>query len=238
MNEEKLQNAMSDISLIRQTMDKSRVQMRRLSNLFFLYGGIQLFLVGGYLIWDFFFSSPNGELTESYYLKQKMIIWGFLWAYHLVYFVIAIFWLLWRRELKKTDNNYTLYVYDSWGLALFAMPIFWILCMAISPMLVETELLQAMMTLLWLVEQIMFFIGLAMTGFFLNSEDWKILSVIFLIAYMISLIWVSGSSGCITLSAYDLLSHWFSVEAVWAAICPLISLGLGCWFRYQRRFKF
>ena len=36
---ENLQSAVSDLSLIRQTMDKSRVQMKRLATLFFLYGG-------------------------------------------------------------------------------------------------------------------------------------------------------------------------------------------------------
>lgn len=218
---ENLQSAVSDLSLIRQTMDKSRVQMKRLATLFFLYGGIQLAVMGAYLLW--FVSGADTARADRIVL----------WVYHLVYMAIGVCWLVWRWGLRRTDNNYTLYLYDAWGYALLLMPLVALACMSVTSFRMNTEAQQAVMMLLWLAEQLMFFVGLAMTGFFLDSQDWKVLSIIFLAAYIISLVWVSAADQNGELAADTLLSHWFSVEMVWAMICPAIGLGLGGWFLYR-----
>lgn len=103
MNSEQLQQAMGDISVIRQTLDKSRMQMKRLSSLFFLYGGIQLALMGGYLLWFLFEPGPSGSdpaSLEAYRKLGRAINLGLLWAYHLMYLIIGGFWLVWRRGLQ------------------------------------------------------------------------------------------------------------------------------------------
>ena len=75
---ENLQSAVSDLSLIRQTMDKSRAQMKRLATLFFLYGGIQLAVMGAYLLW--FVSGADTARADRIVL----------WVYHLVYMAIGV----------------------------------------------------------------------------------------------------------------------------------------------------
>lgn len=224
---EKLQNALSDISVIKQTMGKSRVQTRRLSSLFFLYGTIQFVLVATYWIVNFLCNSIEFPL------------YAFLWVMNLSYIPIGVLYLIWRRELKHTDNNYTLYAYDLWGYALFVIPAIWLLTFALNaffPEFMTGGTVLAMVTLYWFAEQLMFFIAIAAMGFLLNCEDWKILSVVFLFAYFLSFAWVSGlpeSIGDIDLSG--ILGEWLSITGFWGMICPLIAIIMGVYFKPKKK---
>ena len=228
--DEKLQDAMTDLSVIRQTMTRSRVPLNRLSILFFIYGGVQLLLMGAFAIWNFV-STPVVPISMAH-----QIVWGFLWGYHIAHIGIAIVYFIWRRKLKRTDNNYTLYVYDMWGYALFVVPSLWLLCSLANlcfPQIINMDTKLAMLMLFWLVEQMMFFVGLAVTGFLLNSEDWKILSVLFIFAHLLSFVFGSGISNE-GIPASDLFGHWFSIVGVWTILCGAISIILAIWFRVKR----
>ena len=227
---EKLQNALSDISVIKQTMGKSRMQTRRLSSVFFLYGGIQFVLVAA--CWIVNFLCRGIEIP----------LYGFLWVMNLSYLAIAVFYFVWRRELKQTDNNYTLYAYDLWGYALFVIPLIWILTFVLNllfPNFITEGTVLSIIALYWVAEQLMFFIAMAATGFLLNCEDWKILSVIFLLAYFLSFAWVSGLPESLAdVQVSTVLGEWLSIAAFWGMICPLIAIVMGIYFRPKKSLRF
>lgn len=234
-NDGKVQEALADISVIRQTMVRSRVQLDRLSKLFFIYGGAMIFAMGGYLLYNFF--SYTGIYPTPEQMKLQHNIWlGFIWCYHLIPIAISVIYFIWRHDMKKTENNYTMYLYDMWGYALFVVPAVWILCSLgrlFAPGMINMNTWTAMTMLFWLVEQMMFFVGLAATGFLLNSEDWKILSVLFIFLHLLSFVFFSGISNG-GMSASELFDHWFSIVAVWTMLCGAIGIILAIWFRYKR----
>ncbi|MBQ7346608.1 MAG: hypothetical protein IJW55_01490 [Clostridia bacterium] len=221
---EKIRSALSDITLIKQTIGKSRAQIKRLSNVLFLYGGVQLFLSVGYIIVWYFARNISVSLTT------------FLWVNNLIYLLIAVFYFIWRYELKRTENNYTLYLYDTWGYALFVIPMLWLsvlLIITLCPNTFENTVVeQGTMLLLFLAQQMMFFIALAVTGFLLNSEDWKILSVVFICLYFLSFLVFGRISDTSNVGTF--IGAWVSIQFFWSAICPLISLVLGAYFKLKK----
>ena len=227
---EKIENALSDITLIKQTMGKSRVEFKRLSQLFFLFGILQFVLIAGrILLWAVDRSSVLYISTSSFLLLVQ-----------LSYFVIAVPYFIWRSILKKTENNYTLYLYDIWGYALFAVPCIWLLLTLtnlIFPQIISNSSYEAYIVLLWLAEQLSFFLGIAVTGFLLNSSDWKLLSSILFFSYFLSFFLFGRiTEPLYELSAASLIgNHLASVQFVWSAVCPFVCMILGVYFWRRKR---
>lgn len=227
---DKLQKALGDISVIKQTMQKSRVQMEKLSRLFFLYGGSQLLLVGGWLLsWLFL-------RNTAFYMP----LIPFLWIVHASYPILSVVYFVWRRGLKKTENNYTIYLYDIWGYALFTVPLIWVVCFLtdlIFPAFMSNAAVESLVVLFWLAEQLIFFLGIAVMGFLLNSRGWKIFSVVCIILYFLSFLWIGGSMGSLqVIPASELIgNYWGSVQVVWMAICPAIALLIGFYFLPEKK---
>lgn len=225
---EQLQTAMEDLTVIKQTMERSRVQMKRLAVLFFIYGGVQLLVVGGVGLWDWFRQTPERYVNPI----------RFLWIYQFVLLAIAALFIVWRVGLKKTDNNLTLYLYDMWGYALFVIPLIWAVVFtvdAISPDFLKQNTEITMIVFFLFAEQFLFLMALATTGFLMDSLDWKILSFLFIVAYFISFL----CTGYINenMKPIDLMSHWISTEAAWMLICGLISLVHGGWLICREKKK-
>ena len=227
---EKVQKAISDIAVIKQTMGKSRVQMKRLSQIFLLYGILQFVIVGGRILSWLFWRNMDFYISLEH----------FLLILQLSYVIIAVPYLIWRNELKKIENNYTLYLYDIWGFALFIIPTIWLSLILLNlfvPQIITNASYEAFIVLLWLAEQLIFFLGIAVTGFLLNSKDWKILSVLFLCLYFASFLLF----GKISIDLHELPSstlignYWGSIQFVWSAICPFISILLSAYFCQKKK---
>ena len=94
----------------------------------------------------------------------------------------------------------------------------------------------SIIALYWVAEQLMFFIAVAATGFLLDCEDWKILSVVFLLAYFLSFAWVSGLPESLAdILVIDVLGEWISIAAFWGMICPLIAIVMGVYFMPKKK---
>ena len=225
---EQLQTAMEDLAVIKQTMTRSRLQMQRLAVLFFICGAVQLLAVGGASAWDWFSPAPEWKINPV----------RFLWIYQFLLLAIAVLFIFWRVGLKKTDNNFTLYLYDMWGYALFVIPLIWAVIFtvdAISPNFLKQDTEITMTVFFLFAEQFMFLMALATTGFLTDSLDWKILSLLFIIAYFISFLCTGYIDERMT--PIDLMSHWLSTEVVWIPICGLISMAHGGWLIYHEKKK-
>jgi len=224
---EKVKSAISDIAIIKQTIGKSRVQMKRLSQVFFLYGVTQFIWVAAFWITNFLIRDFN------------IPFFTFILMMNLLDIAIFVFYYIWRRELKKTDNNYTLYAYDTWGFALFLIPMIWsvtLILFLLFPSFVTEGITYTMMMFYGLAEQMLFFLAVGVTGFLLNCEDWKILSIVFVCAYFLSFILFGGIPDLPwTIGAASLIGQLISVQAFWAMICPLIAIAMGFYFKIRNK---
>ena len=222
---EKIENALSDITLIKQTMGKSRVEIECLSKLLFLYGGIQAVLVAAFWVINF--------LVRGI----EIPVFQFLIFMNLSVIIIGIFFFAWRHRIRKTENNYTLVIYDAWGYALFPIPAVWLFTLLLQfvfPETIGTYTLHSSLTMFLTLEQVLFFVVLALTAFLVNSESWKILSVIFLVLYALSFI-CFGQLPNEGVDTTLVLDFWGSIQFFWSMLCPIIAIVLGLYLRHIKK---
>ena len=113
-SEENIKTAMEDIALIKRIINHTEINLRRLGWLFLVYGSATLaFLV--FKIVLTFYTARTSRLENVATLS--MIMTGLSYVVSIVLFVLFI---RKRREIGKSENVYTMRLFDMWGVMLFA----------------------------------------------------------------------------------------------------------------------
>ena len=113
-SEENIKTAMEDIALIKRIINHTEINLRRLGWLFLVYGSATLaFLV--FQIVLTFYTARTSRLENVATLS--MIMTGLSYVVSIVLFVL---FMRKRREIGKSENVYTMRLFDMWGVMLFA----------------------------------------------------------------------------------------------------------------------
>lgn len=111
--EEQVQNAIDSIAVIKQMLTRSTVNMHRLGVLFLIYGAVTLassFLTT--LMMTVLTASGNISIVKI----ASMCSSGFSIAVTIALFVV---FMQNRKKMTRTENSYTMKLYDMWGIVLF-----------------------------------------------------------------------------------------------------------------------
>lgn len=227
---DKLKRAMSDVAVIKETMQESRMQTKKLILLFFLYGLGTLVFYGAFTILEVIFEGFDARL-------QSVVL---LYFTQYFYLVLMIFFLVWRREVVKKESSSTLQLYDTWGFSLFLIPSIFLIFHVFSKIAghsLGVDSASSMQVLFWVAEQLSFFYGIAMMGFYLKSTGWKIVSAVCTLLYFSSFYvlkfddrLLSSATNIFKLVSFALQSTWGYVQRGWIILCGIISLIMALYF--------
>lgn len=93
-----IQSAIGDIAVIRQTLERSKYNLGRLSSLFLWYGGIMLLV-------NIFQSACRIFLVRS---EMYTAVSAVYYLKHIVLAILFVFFVKTRKSLKINNNVYTL----------------------------------------------------------------------------------------------------------------------------------
>jgi hypothetical protein len=113
-SEENVKTAMEDIALIKRIINHAEINLRRLGWLFLVYGSATLAFVAIQIVLTFYTSRTAGlESTAT----LSIILTALSYAVSITLFILFV---LKRRNIQKTENVYTMKLFDLWGVMLFA----------------------------------------------------------------------------------------------------------------------
>lgn len=112
--EESVKTAMEDIALIKRIINHAEINLRRLGWLFLVYGTATL----AFLLFDnilSFYVARTASLHSA--ANLSIILMALSYAVSIVLFIL---FMCKRGSIKKTENVYTMKLFDLWGVMLFA----------------------------------------------------------------------------------------------------------------------
>ena len=113
-SEENIKTAMEDIALIKRIINHTEINLRRLGWLFLVYGCATLaFLVFQNLL-TFYAARTSGLSTVA---TLSYVLTALSYAVSITLFIL---FMRKRRSIEKTENVYTMKLFDMWGVMLFA----------------------------------------------------------------------------------------------------------------------
>ena len=110
-SQEQLRDAIDSIAVIRGVFERAAVNMRALAPLLLCFGGAQILLI---FIRPLLFTRMLD--MQTYAVVERVV------SLLIIAAVFALF-IVKRNGLKRTENSYTLKLYDMWGVMLFGLPL-------------------------------------------------------------------------------------------------------------------
>ncbi len=218
-----LQTAMEDIAVIRQTLEKSKIHFGKLATLFIIFGGTQLL---AYVFHEF---------CKLYFLKTNFYV-GIEILSLLKYATLAIlfgFFMKMRADIKRSNNIYTLQLFNIWGFLLFAIPLIRFLILPVQAVLYGVSAISNVAVFAYAatgsIEYISVLVGVLATGCILNKPELKGAALLLLFTYPL-LFFIGADTVNIdtVMSAYG---HFSQVNAVAYLLTLLLYLALGIDFK-------
>ena len=126
ISEENVKTAMEDIALIKRIVNHSEINLRRLGWLFLVYGSVTL----AFLVFDnilSFYVARTSSLQSAANLSIILMVLSYA-----VSITLFILFIRKRRRIEKTENVYTMKLFDLWGVMLFAPVALGLLLLLIS----------------------------------------------------------------------------------------------------------
>lgn len=184
--------AISDIAVIKQTIEKSKINLQRLSGLFLCMGIVlvctQILRRVAMLI------AVNNRLPDI-----------FLYILHLVPYitltVLFIVFIKMRSGLKQTNNRYTLQLFDMWGIIMFAIPAVTIAISTTGLLLnrnngIYLSVMSFISSITVMINYAAVITGMIFTGITINKRLLTIIGIILLLAVPLGiLVYISRLSG-------------------------------------------
>ena len=116
-SKENLSTAVSDIALIRQTMERSGAHLDKLSSLLILYGiGNPIINIASWLV--ILIATKTGE-----YRLGARVVMGFNYLGLAFLLAMCVFFMKKRGEIKSSGGGYSLRLFDLWGVILLLVPL-------------------------------------------------------------------------------------------------------------------
>lgn len=219
-----LQSAMEDVSVIKQTLEKSKVHFEKLSTLFVIFGTIQLCT---YIFQQF------GKL---YFLKNKAFLGAELLFYtkYITLVVLFFFFMRMRNSIKKSNNIYTLQLFDIWGVILFFVPMIRFSTMFFQTILYDTSMIVNVAVFAYaaidLIEYVSVLIGVLVTGCILNKWELKITALLLL--FTCPLLFFIGADTVNIDTIMSAYGHVSNVNAITYIISLVLYIVIGIYFKF------
>ncbi len=187
-----IQAAINDIAVIKQTIEKSKINLQKLSGMFLCMGIVpvlaQILRRAASLI------ALNNRLPDI-----------FLYAFQLVPYVtlaaLFVVFIKMRSSLKQTNNPYTLQLFDMWGIIMFAVPAVTIAISTIGLLLNRNNgnylsVMSFISSITVMINYTAVITGMIFTGITINRRLLTIIGIILLFAVPLGILfYISRLSG-------------------------------------------
>ncbi len=231
-SEENIKTAMEDIALIKRIINHTEINLRRLGWLFLVYGSATLaFLV--FQIVLTFYTARTSRLENVATLS--MIMTGLSYVVSIVLFVL---FMRKRREIGKSENVYTMRLFDMWGVMLFA-PVVLALFTQLIGLAVPSSNAAIGNTVLSCMKYGAVCICIFFTGHYISSRTMKItaavLSVLFPVLFIIPLPFFTAVNLNETTTAVQLYAFLTAKANIISLLLPFVYIGMGVFSMKKQR---
>ncbi len=233
--EESVRSAMEDIALIRRMINYSEINMHRLGWLFLVYGLVFL----AYSLFELFSTVIAAHTATLETTASISIIFSFL-----TYAVVAVLFVLFLRKraaIVKTESEYTMKLFDLWGVVMFvpaALELVIALIGVIAAGRVPMGSVALQRVVLEVIKNTALYMCIFLTGQFTGSRFLKIASAV-LVILMIALCTCGISPDGTGMSADSYLPQLTAIINMRSSIASFIRifvyLGMGIYCIVKQR---
>ena len=175
-SEETVKNAIEDIALIKRIINHAEINLRRLGWLFLVYGSATL----AFLVFDNFLSFYLARTASLQSVTNLSII--LVPLSYAVSIVLFILFIRKRRRIEKTENVYTMKLFDLWGVMLFTPAALEIILVLIGLAAPSRNIVFGK-TLLSFMKYGAICICVFFTGHYISSRTMKIIAAVLFILF-------------------------------------------------------
>lgn len=187
-----IQSAINNIAVIKQTIEKSKINLQRLSGLFLCMGIVpvlaQILRRVATLI------AFNNRLPDIFFYILQLVPYITLAALFIVFIRM-------RLGLKQTNNPYTLQLFDMWGIIMFAVPAVTIAISTTGLLLNRNNgnylsVMSFISSITVMINYTAVIAGMLFTGITINKKLLTIIGIILLLAVPLGILfYINGLSG-------------------------------------------
>ena len=232
ISEENVKTAMEDIALIKHIVNHSEINLRRLGWLFLVYGCATL----AFLAFDnilTFFTARTASLQST--ANLSIVLMALSYAVSIALFVLFV---RKRRSIKKSENVYTMKLFDLWGVMLFA-PVTLELVLLLAGLAVPSRNIVFGKTLLSFMKYGAICICVFFTGHYISSRTMKIVAavlfVLFPALFLVPFPFFDGAALNETADVLRVYAYFNAKTGLISLLLPFVYIGLGICSRKKQR---
>ena len=229
---ETIRSALEDIALIKRIIDRAEINLRRLGWLFLVYGSAMLAFRVSENVLAFSAARSAGLRSAA---DLSMILTACSYAVS-----IALFVLFARKRVRiaKTENVYTMRLFDLWGVMLFAPVVLRCALLLVGRIAPSLDTAPGN-TLLSCMEYGALCICVFFTGHSIGSRTLRITAAVLLFLFPVLLLIPFPSSVAANIDADATAAQvfaWFNAKtAMISLLLPLVYLGMGLFSMKKQR---
>ena len=230
-SEESIKTAMEDIALIKRIISHAEINLRRLGWLFLIYGSATL----AYVIFQIvltFYTARTASLQSV--ADLSVILTALSYAVSIALFVL---YLRKRRSIGKSENVYTMKLFDLWGVMLFAPAAAEIITLLIGLAVPSGNMAIFRNTLLSCMKYGAVCICIFFTGHYISSPVMKIVAAGLFILFPV--LFLIPSFGTVDLDEITTASQVYSyINAktnTISLVLPFVYIGMGIFSMKKQR---
>lgn len=231
-SEENIKTAMEDIALIKRIINHAEINLRRLGWLFLVYGSATLAFQIFQIVFTFY-TARTSRLESVGTLSLILTALSYV-----VSIVLFILFIRKRREIGKSENVYTMRLFDMWGVMLFA-PVVLGLVTRLIGLAVQSSNAAIGNTVLSCMKYGAVCICIFFTGHYISSRTMKIiavvLSVLFLVLFIIPLPYVTAVDLNETTTAIQLYAYLAAKANIISLLLSFVYIGMGIFSMKRQR---
>lgn len=231
-SEMNVKTAMEDIALIRRIIDHAEINLRRLGWLFLVYGSVTL----AYLLFDIILTFVVTRTSSLQSVATLSVILAIL--SYAVSIVLFILFIRKRRSIEKTENVYTMKLFDLWGVMLFAPVVLEVILMLTGQAVPSWNIVFGR-TLLSFMKYGAICICVFYTGHYIDSRAMKtvaaVLFILFPVLFLIPFPFFDGVDLNETADAIRVYAYFNAKNNIISLMLPFVYIGMGiCSIKKQR----
>ncbi len=231
-SEENVKTAMEDIALIKRIINHAEINLRRLGWLFLVYGSTMLaFLVFQIILT--LYSSHTAGLQRTATLS--IILSALSYAVSITLFIL---FMRKRRSIAKSENVYTMKLFDLWGVILFA-PVALRLILLLIGLAVPSCNIAFGRILLSCMKYGALCLCIFFTGHYISSRAMKIIAAVLFILFPFLFIIPFPSFEALDYNkittAIEVYAYYDSKASIISLILPFVYIGMGIFSLKKQR---
>ena len=232
ISEGNVKTAMEDIALIKRIINHSEINLRRLGWLFLVYGSATLAFQVIQIVLTFYTARTASVRSVA---NLSMILSALSYAVSIALFILFVFK---RRSIEKSENVYTMRLFDMWGVMLFAPVVLGLIPLLIS-LAVPSSNAAFGNTLLIGMKYGAICICIFFTGHYINSRAMKLIAAVLFILFPVLLLIPFPSFAAVDFdeitTAIQVYSYFSAKTNMISLILPFVYIAMGIFSMKKQR---